>query len=193
VPICSLLLVPVQGCRCQSVHCYCYLCGVAGANLFTVISTCAGMQVPICSLLLLPVRSCRCQSVYCYCYLRGVAGADILAVSAAPLTVELTDSAAQTRLVFLLVTVAFYIACTQLVHTLSSLIFLRELTIGLEPGKVTEYRTNNPTQQGSIAPGQQDDMTPLTAVPCKNCCECTSVRGWVHSLHISGCWQSGSG
>ena len=149
--------------------------------------------MPICSLLLLPVRSCRCQSVYCYCYLCGVAGADILAVSAAPLTVELTDSAAQTRLVFLLVTVAFYIACTQLIHTLSSLIFLYELTIGLEPGKVTEYRTNNPTQQGSIAPGQRDDMPPLTAVPSKNCCECTSVRGWVHSPHISGCWQSGSG
>jgi len=56
VLICSLLwlLLPMQGCRCQSVHCYYYLWGVAGANLFIIITTCAGLQVPICSLLLLP-------------------------------------------------------------------------------------------------------------------------------------------
>ena len=40
-----LLLLPVQRCRCQSVHCYYYLWGVAGANLFIIITTCAGLQV----------------------------------------------------------------------------------------------------------------------------------------------------
>jgi len=57
----QILAEPFSNFLQRTVHCYYYyyLCGAAGADLFIIITTCAGLQVPICSLLLLHVQGCR--------------------------------------------------------------------------------------------------------------------------------------